>query len=178
MTATEESTAASADAEQLDVRVAQLDATIFRCRDRRREASIEAGRAFIELKELLHGKWERHVKETFGPHGISLRTAQRWMERARKADEEAKNDKLALLKSASDDDAKDVKGATQRAQVEQPEKQNTYKLPLTSLNSDDRRAVDTLRKTSKWPKAERRVVEEVRRQCQKYGAYSDTGGRQ
>ena len=85
----------------------------------------------------------------------------------------AKDANLALSNSGSDADATDVKRATQRAQAEQPEKQNTYKLPLTSLNSGDRKAVDALRKTSKWPKAERRIAEEVRQQCIKYGAYKN-----
>ena len=84
--------------ERVEDRVAQLNATIFRCWSRRREASIEAGRAFIELKELLpHGKWERHVKETFSPQGISLRTAERWMERARKNDEKGKRRQLGAF---------------------------------------------------------------------------------
>jgi hypothetical protein len=162
------------DRAEFEDRVAKLDASIFRSIARRHQLSIEAGRAFIELKKLLpHGKWERRLKGTFGPHGISLRTAERWMDRARRHDRKARNDKVALLKSGSDDDAKDVKRATQRAQAEQPKKQNTYELPLTSLNSEDRKAVDTLRKTSKWPKAERKIVEEVQRQCLKYGAYEE-----
>jgi len=73
--------------EQIEDRVAELDATVIRSMARRREASIEAGRALNELKKLLgHGKWQRHFEETFAPTGITLRTAERWMKRARKAD--------------------------------------------------------------------------------------------
>src|SRR5712691_8587860 len=88
--------AEAAAAERTEDRVAALDAQVFRSMARRREASIEMGRAFNELKKILgHGEWQRHFEETFAPHRITLRTAERYMRLASEADAVSKNDNVS-----------------------------------------------------------------------------------
>jgi len=155
-------------AEQIEARVARFDAQVFQHWAQRREATIKIGHALIKLKHTLgYGKFQDHIKEVFAPIGLKLRTAQRYMRRAKRAEAEAENDKLSLSKSASDDGAKDVKRATKRAG------DSSYKLPLVSLNSQDRKAVEALQKTSNWAEAEESIAAEVRRQCIKFGAYAE-----
>jgi hypothetical protein len=160
----------------VDDQVAKLDAVIIRGIAQRADAKIQIGRALNEQKRLLgHGKFKSHVSEVLGPM-ISLRTAERYMKAARTEDDESKDDRLSLLKSASDDGAKDVKATTEQARAEIDSQVNQqgprkridlYKLPLP-LNDDDRKAVDVLRRSSAWPEAEETLILELRRLCTKH----------
>ncbi len=84
-------------------RVAELDAKVFRGMARGREANIEVGRALNGLKKILgHGKWQRHLAETFAPCGLTLRSAERYMRLASEADAVSKNDNLSTFEPATD----------------------------------------------------------------------------
>ena len=175
----------SDDAERIERRVTELDDMAFRSMATRREASVEAGRAFNELKQILgHGEWQRHFAETFAPHGISLRRAERYMKRAKEADKVSKIDTLSLFKLATDKGAHDVSEANEQAQAEvdaqlqhnRPKtKRLIYKIPLR-MASDQMEAVDALRKSSHWPRAEKRIIRRLRDLCVKYGVRSDDFG--
>jgi hypothetical protein len=171
----------TAAAEWINTRIARLDTVIIRASVRRREDRILIGRALLEQKKILsHGKFKSHVSDAFSSF-FSLRTAERYMELAREEDAASEVDKLSLLKSASDDGAKVVKTATKRAQAEvasqsteskSQKRSALYKLPV-ALNPEDQKAVDALRKTPNWVEAEQNIVEEIRRQCVKFGAYGE-----
>jgi hypothetical protein len=161
----------------VDDQVAKLDAVIIRGMAQRADAKIQIGRALNEQKRLLgHGKFKSHVSDVLGSM-ISLRTAERYMTAARREDAESKVDRLSLLNSASDDGAKDVKGTTETAKAQLKfqldpttlqKRSDMYKLPL-ALNSDDRKAVDGLRKSPAWPEAEESIILELRRLCTEHG---------
>ena len=82
---------------------------------RGREANIELGRRFIRLKDLVgHGHFREYYERKFGkPHQIAFRTAQAYMQLARKTDE-AKNADSALFPLALDAHAVAVREATER----------------------------------------------------------------
>ncbi len=173
-------------AEQIEDRIAELDATAFRWLARRREANIEIGRAFNELKKILgHGQWQPHFDEKFAKW-IKLRTAERYMKRARKADADAKNDKLTIFKRASDEDAEEIRKATQQARAEMAaasvqkkenkDSRHIYKLPLR-MTADEKQATQTLQTLPDWPRAEKEILALLRRLRIKYGVGRDQNGR-
>lgn len=100
--------------------VAELDAEVFRWvglgRKQQRKANTNAGRVFNKLKRLLSGKWLKHFREVFAPSGLSLRSAERWMDWAREAD--AGIDKLANFPTATDAEAVKTRAATEKAEEE------------------------------------------------------------
>jgi hypothetical protein len=166
----------AAPAEKTEDRIAELDATIFKCWARRREQSVVAGRALIELKKLVgHGKWERHVEEKFD---FDLRTAERWMKRARKADAETKSDNLTTFSPATDREATQIKSATEEAEAKVDaelrknsslRKTHVYRLPLR-LTADEAKTTDAIRRSAEWPQAEKRIVRLLRQLLVKYEA--------
>jgi hypothetical protein len=167
-------------------RIAELDANVFRSIADRREASIEMGRAFKELKSILgHGKWQLHFEEVFVPRGITLRTAERYMKRAKRADSAAENDNLSNFKIASDEGAQEIREATDEAQTEveaasnhSKSKKNSrhiYRLPLR-MTANDIESTETLRKLPDWRKAERKIVHLLRNLFSKYGVATNDGG--
>ncbi len=177
-----QSAEAAAAAERTEDRVAELDATIFRWWARRREEGIKAGRAFNELKKILgHGKWQHHFAETFAPRGISLRTAERYMRLASEADAVSKSDNLSTFKPATDRGAQEIKEATKQAEADVgaasghnklKKAARLYKLPL-HMTEGERNAMDALRKSSHWPRAERKIVCLLRQLCVKYGVVDE-----
>src|SRR5713226_3753256 len=131
--------AEAAAAERIEHRVAELDAEVFRGMARGPEANIEVGRALKELKKILgHGKWQRHLAETFAPCGVTLRSAERYMKMASEADAVSKNDNLSTFKPATDRGAQEIREATQQAETEvgaasghnKLKKGRLHKLPL------------------------------------------------
>lgn len=181
----EESTrhnAASTTADRRDEHVAELDARIFRSIQDRRKASIEAGRAFIELRKVFdHGKWLHHFKEVFAPAGLTLRTAQRWMKRARKVDRDSKNDSVTHFKTATDPSAREVKDAAAQDKAEidaalEPktsrEGHRVYSLQL-HMPAELQEAMDALRKFAAWPEEEKKIVRRLHRLCIDYGVLNN-----
>ncbi len=172
---------AAAAAERREDRVAELDAKVFQGMARGREANIEVGRALNELKKILgHGKWQRHLAETFAPCGVTLRSAERYMKMASEADAVSKNDNLSTFKPATDRGAQEIRNATERAQAEvgapsgqklkkEPRRvDGIYKLPLR-MTGDEKDAMDALRKLPDWPRAEKRIIALLKRLWVKYG---------
>ncbi len=172
---------AAAAAERREDRVAELDAKVFHWMARGREANIEVGRALNELKKILgHGKWQRHLAEAFAPHGLTLRSAERYMQWAREADAASKLDKLSTFKPATDRGAQEVRDANERAQAEvgaasgdelkkEPRRvEEIYNLPLR-LTGDERDAMDALRKLPDWPRAEKTIIALLKQLCVEYG---------
>lgn len=159
-------------------RVARLNATIIRCWARRREINIELGHAFNELKRILgHGRWKRHFEETLAPQGISLRTAERYMKRAKKAEAQEESDNMSIFSPATDREAQHIRRATEKAQANVDANLNrrhstgdilVYRLPL-HMTADESRATDALRTSLEWPRAERQVVRLLGRLWQKCG---------
>lgn len=162
---------------QLDDRIAELDAAIFRALADRHEANLVMGRAFNKQKEILgYGRWQKHFEELFASQ-ISLRTAERYMRRAREADEESKNDKVSIFKLATDRGAEEIRAATERSQEEvgassshnkMKELLHIYMLPLR-MSGNEKDAMDTLQTLPDWPHIEKRIVRRLRRYCVEYG---------
>jgi hypothetical protein len=158
-------------------RIAQLDATICRCWAQRGEEGIKIGRALNEQKHIFgHGKWQRHFKETLAPIGISLRTAERWMKRARKKDAVERNDNMSILETATDRGAQEIKDATARAEAEAStathnkpsQKRRLHNLPL-HVTDVERDASDALLKSTEWPHAEKEIIHLLKHLCVKHG---------
>jgi hypothetical protein len=169
---------AIATAEETENLIAELDAIVLRSIAERREASIEAGRAFNKLRRILgHGKWQRHFQETFSSK-ITLRTAERWMGRAKRADSDSKTDAVSIFKPASDEHAKKIRRATREAEaeVEGASRDNTkdktfrhiHNLPLR-MTSDEHEWTLTLQKLPKWNRAEGKILRLLKELWIKYG---------
>jgi hypothetical protein len=168
---------------QIEKRIEALDETVFRSFAKRRQATVEAGRAFNELKKLLgHGKWQRHFEEVFVPRGITLRTAERYMKRAKRADSAAENDNLSNFKLASDEGAQEIREATDEAQAEveaasnhsksKKDSRHVFRLPLR-MTANEIEMAATLQQLPDWHRAERRIVRLLRELCLKYGVISN-----
>jgi len=86
---------------------------------RGREANIEVGRILIRLKPLVgHGNFQRYYELKYGkPYRIAFRTAQVYMQLARKADEETKGADPALFPPATDSQAMAIREATEKARL-------------------------------------------------------------
>lgn len=155
------------DAERTEDRIAELDKMVFMSLTRRNEACIEMGRAFNELKALLgHGKWLLHFRETFKPHGLNLRTAERYMCRARKADA-AGIDNVSNFTPATDRHAQEIKNAVEQSQADvaaapggnkvDGAHQRIYRLPI-HITESLRNAIEALRRSEEWPRAEQKII--------------------
>ena len=136
---------------------------LFRARDRVR---VELGYTFIRIKETFpHGDWQSFVRKTFEETHVSLRTVQRWMRLARKADQDSENDTTALFKPAMDLEAVAVRNATAAAEAEVNKRptgspsrdSDVYRLPLR-MTGYERDRTNQLRKSPKWALAEEKVI--------------------
>jgi len=174
--------------EALEKRITDLDQQVFRSIAQRREVSIEMGRAFNELKNILgHGKWQPHFEEVFAPLGLKLRTAERFMKRARKKDALLKNDSMSNFGVATDRDAMERREASRHAQAEvvavsTRNKVNTssrriFRLSLR-MTSNEHNAVDALQKFPDWPSAEKKIVRLLRGLCVRYKLVNENYWRQ
>jgi len=168
--------------EALEKRITDLDQQVFRSIAQRREVSIEMGRAFNELKNILgHGKWQPHFEEVFAPLGLKLRTAERFMKRARKEDALLKNDSMSNFGVATDRDAMERREATQHAQAEveavskrdkiKRNSRHIYRLPLR-MTADEIELAETLQQFPDWQRAERKIVRLLGDLFLKYGVVS------
>lgn len=174
--------------DQIQTRIAQLDAQVFRSAARRREANLDIGRACIELKTILgHGKWQPHFAEILAPSGLTLRTVERYMRKAKEADAQAKNDNRTILKPATDEYAASIRSATEHYQAKLsvvstqsgPRKTPTrlYRLALRGLADHEHDAVDALRRLPEWPSLEKKLVSFLRKQFVKYGVLTSSARR-
>jgi hypothetical protein len=157
-----------APTDHMQDRVAALDAKVFQGIARGREANIEVGRALNELKRILgHGKWQRHFSETFASNGLTMRTAQRYMQLA-EDESDPKIAKMAVFKRAKDREAVKVRNATEKAKAEAdgavrplPESKQIYKLAL-HLTVDECNAADKLWASSHRRHAEKKIRDLLR----------------
>jgi hypothetical protein len=166
---------------QITKRIAELDAKVFRSIADRREASIEIGRALTEEKAILgHGKFQRHFAKKFAS-SFTLRTAERYMKRARKANSLLKIDSASIFKPASDQGAQEIREATDEAQAEveaasnhaksKKDSRHVYRLPLR-MTADEIELAETLQQLPDWHRAERKIVRLLGELCLKYGVVS------
>jgi hypothetical protein len=171
--------------EQTENRIAELDASIIRSMARRREATIEIGRAFNELKRILgHGAWQRHFAETFAPGGLTLRTAERYMKRASKEDVASENDSVSIMKQATDRGAQQMREATLQEQAKvkaasgkkKPKKEplQVYRLPLR-MTGEETEAMDVMLKSLDWPHAEKQIVSLLKQLLIEHGILNNGG---
>ncbi len=185
-----EAIAAQAKADLL----ANLEAKAFEWIARGREANIELGRVFNQLKNLMgHGQWERYYETTFAPQSVALRTAQLYMKMACEADELTKNANFALFPPATDPQATAVNVAVEQAEravanatanePAPPESEpkpkrllrksrirldGLYHLPLY-LTGDQKDKLDALRKSPNWRGAELAIRATIDRVLMQYG---------
>jgi hypothetical protein len=163
----------------IEDRIAKLDAQIFESLADRRKASIDAGLALIEQRRLLgqHGKWLAHFKEVLEPNGLKLRTAQRWMKRAKKTLLDLKNANVAHSESGTDAGAQAIKDAGRQDEASvraasapkgPRDGARPYSLPL-HLTEEEQKALDALQKSAAWFQAEERVVRLLRKFCIEQG---------
>jgi hypothetical protein len=180
--------------------IAELEAKAFHWIARGREANIELGLVFNQIKNLVdHGQWEQYYETTFAPQSVALRTAQLHMKLACKADELTKNANFALFPPASDPQANAVHAAVERAEQavanatanepgstesetnppkpKQPRKSRPrldglYHLPLY-LTGDQKDNLDALRKSQNWLGAELAIRATIDRLLVQYGYVND-----
>lgn len=152
---------------------AALEAVAFRLIARRREVRMELGRTFIRIKAILkHGRWKSYFAETFGESGITLRTAQRYMDLVQASEaQDSQNDKMSLFKSACDPQAIEIRDVTERAKAEVGDAvrhtqkgERVYKLAL-HLSMAERVAADQLWKSPYRPRAEKKIIDLLRQLC-------------
>jgi hypothetical protein len=162
-------------AEQL----AALEAKVRVWIARGRQANVEVGRGFIQIKKLLlHGQWERYYAERFGTCGIAKRTAQAYMDLARKEDANSKSAESAHFPKATDQHAVTMRNATAKAEAEvgtsaqlksvAEGKNAIFRLPV-SLTAEVWEAVEKLRNSADWLSAEREIAAFLRDLCVKLG---------
>jgi hypothetical protein len=164
-------------------RVAALASQAFSFLRRGREANVEAGRIFNEIKRILgHGRWKAYFRKTFAPCGVIQRTAQNYMAMARKADADLKKENFSFSQAARDPHAQSMRRANEKAKSEvaiaaaqsptpkrEPVRRDgVYKLPLF-LTVGQQNATDELRKSSNWPAAEKKIVSLLNVLCAECG---------
>ena len=181
--------------------LAELEAKAFHWIARGREANIELGRVFNQIKNLLeHGMWEPYYETTFAPKSVALRTAQEYMRMAREADELTKNADFALFPAATDPQATAVNVAVEQAEravadatanepappKPEPEKKpkrphrsrprldGLYHLPLY-LTGDQKDNLDALRQSQNWLGAELAIRATIDRVLVQYGYVNELG---
>lgn len=177
-------------------RIAALETRAFDWIARGREANIELGCVFNQIKPLLrHGEWKPYFAKKFAPRGIPLRTATEYMRLAREADEMTKKADSALFPTATDKPAQEINEATeedkaavaaareQSPEVSDEETKKTrkkrvrldgiYKLPL-HMTGKQKDAMDLFLESKKWPRAERRIMDLLQRLQIKYGILIDS----
>jgi hypothetical protein len=174
----------SAEDELKAQRVA-LEARAWRLFATRRKVRLELGRTFLQLKATFkHGEWTKgYYSETFGATGVSFRTVQRWMKKAREANLISKNDKMTLFPPALDADAVKTREATAKAEAEGSHKLTTgeiqleglriYRLPI-HLTGDQRDRTDELRRLPKWPRAEQKIIDLLNQLHVEFGIINGT----
>jgi hypothetical protein len=83
---------------------------------RGRKANLKLGRIFLRLKELVgHGHFKSYYEHAFGkPHGIPFRTAQSYMQAARKAGQDTDGADFAHFPTATDPQATEIREATEK----------------------------------------------------------------
>jgi hypothetical protein len=172
-------------------RLATLHAKAIDWIARGREANIELGRVFNEIKDLLeHGDWESYCTEKFVPRGIALRTAQLYMQMAKEADAVSKSAKSALFPPATDPKTQAICDATEKAREavvmaggQSPEASKLerkkrvrldgiYRLPLY-MTGDEKDTTDELLESQNWPQAEIDIMAQLKRIHIKYGIVVD-----
>jgi hypothetical protein len=162
-------------AEQL----AALERTVLVWIARGRQANVEVGRGLIKIKKLLpHGQWERYYAERFGTCGIAKRTAQAYMELARKEDANSKSAESAHFPTAMDRHAVTMRNATAKAEADlgtsarlKPVAEETdaiFNLRVR-LTAEVHEALEKLRNSSDWLNAEREIAAFLRALCVKSG---------
>jgi hypothetical protein len=167
-------------------RLATLDAQAFRYIAKRKEASLELGRVFCEIKKLLgHGLWECHFAEVYEPLGFRLRTAQKYMKRAKAA---AKNAEAALFPPAKDAQALQVNDATadareavgaakggnpnKRPRMGRVRLDGLYRLPIYA-KGDQKDNFDALVHSPDWAAAQVEIVKKLEELCVRFGICND-----
>jgi hypothetical protein len=168
-------TANRAKTEQL----AALVAEAFRWIARGREANIQVGRKFLLIKAIVgHGQWERYYAYKFGTCGIAKRTAQEYMDLARKEDANAKSAESAYFPKATDRHAVTMRNATAKAEAEvltsarlksvAEETGAIFNLQVR-LTAEVQEAAKKLRNSADWLSAEREIAAFLRGLCVKFG---------
>jgi hypothetical protein len=148
----------------------RLESHAFGLIARRHEVNLELGQTFLRIKATLkHGRWKSYFNETFASN-ISLRTAQRYMERARASESAAgsKGDKLSLFKPATDQQATKIRQATVNARAEVGDSKNhVLKLPL-SVTPREAEAILALWRSPQRIEAEREIIAHLKQLCEKF----------
>lgn len=150
---------------------AQLEKLAFKMIVDFRKLRVDLGRLFLRIKETLdHGEWEGYYAKTFAS-GLSLRTAQRCMLRATKADAATTNDNLTFFKAGTSPQAQEVQVTTAEAQAEigtAPQPPPVHQLPL-HLRAEESAGVNKLWRSSHRRFAERQVIAVLHRLLVKFG---------
>lgn len=157
------------DKGKLTAERARLESHAFGLIARRQAVNLELGHTFLRIKATLkHGRWKSYFKETFASK-ISLRTAQRYMEKAKanKRDAISKSDNLSFFKPATDQQATKICQATAKARAEVGDAKNfTFKLSL-SVTPPEAEAILALWSSPQRIEAEREIIAHLKRLCEK-----------
>ena len=159
--------------------LAALVAEAFRWIARGRTANIQLGRVFLLIKAIVgHGQWERYYADTFGSCGIAKRTAQAYMELARREDANSKSAESAHFPKARDQHAVTMRNATAKAEAELGSSARIKSVPdptgvifklKVRLTAEVQEAVEKLHSSADWLSAEREIAAFLRALCVKSG---------
>lgn len=135
-----------------EVPLAALEARVFTLLAVRAKVKIQIGAALIPLKKRVKkevGHWEEYFESKFGDQ-LSIRSAQRWMHRARKAE----NVNLTFL-PAEDPQARQVRAANEKAKAVVGFRLN---IPLHLQTQQQKDTITKLLKSPNWLKAQEDVI--------------------
>jgi hypothetical protein len=160
-------------------RLAALEAMAFQQIARGRAANLELGRLFIQIKDIVgHGRWERYYVERFGSCGVAKRTAQTYMDLARKEDAISKSADSALFPPAMDPQGVKTRDATSKAaakvggaardRIETVRLEGIFKIPLF-MSIDEQEAARELIKSPDWPTAQLEIMAFLKQLYIKFG---------
>jgi hypothetical protein len=146
-----------------ELRIAELIQQVFTSIAQRRVMNKKIGRACIELKDLVgHGHWQSFFKKTFGSR-LNLRTAERYMELARKQDSASKIDTVSNLKLSTSKRARKMRQATDRAKADVDKARRSD--PASIIEGK----IKSLRQSSHWRDAAPRIIAYLEKLCRQYG---------
>jgi hypothetical protein len=155
--------------DKLEPKLAKLVESTFQLIARRREVRIELGQNFLQIKKSVgRGNWKSFFEKTFAAH-VSWRTAQRYINQARKATADAQKRQSVAFPRATDSEAEDIRKAAENAQADVGDAERrsppVYRLAL-HLNVEDRNDVIKLWKSRRRSSSEKRVINLLKQLCE------------
>jgi hypothetical protein len=128
---------------------------------------INLGREFLIIKKRVRDRgerWTRYFAVTFtGPFDITLRTAQNYMDLAKKEDSH-RNERVSFLQPGTHELAQKTKQNTEATEAEARVAPRIFKLPLR-VNPDQEKLFSKLSKSNDWPSKQQQIITLLEQMC-------------